>query len=459
MIGRVKEMQRLNAFYENDNEKVLVLCGRAGIGKTTLLKEFLKGKRGVKFAAYPTTGRQELIFFAEALGIHEGEYTLEQLLTALGNMTADGKVVLVLHHYPNFAKADSTFEKILYKYVTEIWPEGKVKLLLCSDAYLHMNKLIFSKKSVWKGTNVVVMNLEPLPYYECMGFFPGASPAQVAEYYGVTGGIPHYLKWAADSTARTIERIFLTDENESMLMPEKTIQMELREMSYYNRLLVALASGMSRVNELSAEVGKPKDVVVPYLNTLMTIGIVTKENPVTEPNNRRKTRYSIVHFADRFWYQLVVPHIGLYYMRRVDQLLDEYIMPQMNEFMQPVFIRMCKDYLLHKNEEGWLPFKIHTIGNWWENDEEQGTSEGFDLVAKGESEGADAMIFARCFYRDAPVGMADLKSLIELTKKVGDKGATFYIIFSKNGFEENAKTVAATIKNIMLISLEEIVTE
>ncbi|MCR5453113.1 MAG: hypothetical protein K6F00_10850, partial [Lachnospiraceae bacterium] len=433
--------------------------GRAGIGKTTILKELLKGKRGVKFAAYLTTGRQELVFFAEALGIREGEYTLEQLLDALGRMTEDGKVVLVIDHYPNFAKADTSFEPELFRYVTEVWPTGKVKLLLCSDAYLHMDKLVFSKKSIWKDVGVVRMDLGPLPYYECMGFFPTASPAQVAEYYGVTGGIPHYLKWAADSTARTIERIFLTDENESMLMPEKTIQMELREMSYYNRLLVALAGGMSRVNELSAEVEKPKDVVVPYLNTLMTIGIVTKENPVTEPTNRRKTRYSIVHFADKFWYQLVVPHIGLYYKRRVDELLDEHIMPRMEEFMQPVFIRMCRDYLLHKNEEGWLPFTIHTIGNWWENDEEQGTSEGFDLVAKGESEGADAMIFARCFYRDEPVGMVDLKSLIDLTRRINDKGATFYIIFSKNGFEENAKTVAATIKNIMLISLEEIVME
>lgn len=457
MIGRTKELAELARFAESDTCHVMTITGRAGIGKTAIVKEFIRGRRGLLFTAYPTTADQELSILAHAMGLEEDGYSLPELLEALANMASEERLIFAIDHYPNFAKADSSFDKTLVEFVQGQWADGRIKLILISDAYLHMDKLVFAKKSPWKDVEKTHMELGPLPYYEALGFFPGVESSQAAEYYGVTGGIPHYLKWAADSTSRTIERIYLPDENEALLMPERTIQSELREMSYYNRLLTALAEGKNRVNELSAEVGKPKDVVVPYLNTLMSIGIVTKENPVTEPTNRRKTRYSIVHFADRFWYQLVVPNIHLYYKRRVDTLLEEHIMPGLQSFMEPVFIQMCGDYLKRACELDKLPFTIDRIGNWWENDEEHGTTQGFDLVATGQSNGEDTMIFARCFYRDAQVGMADLKELIELTKHLSAKGkAAFYLIFSKTGFEENARTVAATIKNIMLISLDEV---
>ncbi len=57
------------------------------------------------------------------------------------------------------------------------------------------------------------------------------------------------------------------------------------------------------------------------------------------------------------------------------------------------------------------------------------------------------------------VNMADVKGLIDLTRKVHDKSATFYLFFSRNGFEENVKTVSQTIKNIMLIDLKGMIEE
>ena len=60
---------------------------------------------------------------------------------------------------------------------------------------------------------------------------------------------------------------------------------------------------------------------------------------------------------------------------------------------------------------------------------------------------------------DKPIEIHELKELIELTKQLSQDGDVYYIIFSKAGFHENAQTVAVTIKNIMLISLEDILPE
>lgn len=80
-------------------------------------------------------------------------------------------------------------------------------------------------------------------------------------------------------------------------------------------------------------------------------------------------------------------------------------------------------------------------------------------MAAGATEGKDAYVFGRCFWGSDAVNMADVKGLIDLTRKVHDKSATFYLFFSRNGFEENVKTVSQTIKNIMLIDLKGMIEE
>ncbi len=460
MIGRVKELAELDAFYESHEIHVLALYGRSGIGKRTLLKEFVRGKQSIFFNAYQTTEETELRLLAKAMGLKaEGRpLTLEGLLDQVSKVASGGKLVFIIMGFHAFVKSGNAFSQILHSYFSEKWKNGSVKLVLCESAYLHMEKEILGKKSLWKDAAVAKMELKPLDYYDAFQFYPEMSALEASQLYGITGGVPHYLKRieAQDTWESAVKRIFLAPDLESMLMPEKWIGDELREMSYYNRLMMALAGGKSRVNEISQEIGKPKDVVVPYLNTLMSIGTVTKENPLTEPTNRRKTRYSIVNICDRFWYQCVAPDIDLYYEGKADKLLEEKIRPKMDAFMRPVFVRMCRAYLTRMNDRKALPFTVEKVGNWWENDEESKTSEGFDFVAMGEAEGRNSMVYARCNYGDEIIGMPELKALIDLTKKMKDRGPAFYMYFSKAGFAENAITVAATIKNILLISLEDL---
>ena len=340
--------------------------------------------------------------------------------------------------------------------MTGEWATLPVKLVMSGDSFLNMHKKVLDKKAVWSPCKPLTMEITGMGFYEAREFFKDHTPAEQAYLYGITGGIPSMLTAVGGSVEGSTERMFLADEAHAALLPEKTSQVDLREMPYYNRILTSLADGRSRVNQISEDVGKPKDVVVPYMNTLMSIGVVTKESPVTERTNRKKTRYSIVNTSDLFWYHFIVPHMELYYDGEKELLLNEVIKPHLDKYMDQVFIRMCKEYLIEQSADGKLPFSIDDIGNWWENDEEKKTTLGFDLVAVGETEGDDAMMFARCYYEDEPIGIATLKELIELTKHVKDKSNAFYLIFSKSGFQENTKTVAATIKNIMLISLDDL---
>ncbi|SEI80315.1 hypothetical protein SAMN02910453_1356 [Lachnospiraceae bacterium A10] len=457
-INRSVEEKLLQDFYEGD-QQVACVYGRQGMGKTTLLRHFIEDKKSIYFQAFPTTDQEELDLLSQALGI-EPKGTLEEVLNeiTLDEIMKESPLVFVIDHYPEFVKADLEYEKILYRYVTEVWKGLPIKVILCGDCYTHMEKFVTGKKAIWHSVELYKMEVKGMPFSEAQAFFPERSQEEMVFLYGITGGIPKKMAAVYGMDAEeAIREIYLDGQYATLMWPMQTMQMELRELSYYNRMLSCLAQGNQRVNQISREVNKPKDVVVPYMNTLMAMGMVTKETPITERTNRKKTRYSIVNTADLFWYRYMPKNMNAVYQEdetAIENLLET-MLTDSNDYLKTVFINLCKEYLMNSGNDT-LPFQIEEIGNWWMNDEENQVSVGFDIVGLGKSGDRDVTVYAMCYYDDKPIEIHELKALIELTKQLEQEGDVYYIIFSKAGFHENAQTVAVTIKNIMLISLDEI---
>lgn len=463
-FGRKKELEILDNFYTDESAKTACIFGRIGIGKTSLVKEFSSNKVSIYFNAYATTGIRETELFARAAETPKTKLSsaltpADQLSAILSDIAdkadiAESPLVLIIDNYPYFARAEAGFDKLLFDFAQNT---SNLKLVVTGDSYLAMSKIFLDKKSLWKNSLSVCFELKGLGFYESADFLSEIDNIEdKAMLYGICGGIPAQLNNASKDFNSSLDKIFF-DNPENMLTPEKNLMMELRELSYYNHILTVLANGMNRVNQISENVSKPKDVVVPYMNTLMSIGVVTKENPITEKTNRKKTRYSIINTYDLFYYRFIVPYIDYYLNGQKEEVMELSIKPRISDFMDTVFVSMCREYLERKNSRGELPFVIDEIGNWWHNDDEKKTSFGFDLVAMGNLEGEDAMGFCRCYYTKETVDLATLKELIDLAKQVKGKKNVFYVVFSKNGFHENTTTVASSIKNIILVSLEDIV--
>lgn len=477
-IGRKNELEALNAFYEGDKEALACVTGALGMGKTTLLRHFAKDKEAIFFSAYETTGKQELSMLAQVLtkanmigGKEVGaaasdvandvaaegrEWQIEALLDAITEKAKQKKLLLIIDQYPNFVKADASFDETLFSYVTRKWEDLPIKVILCGDAFLLMEKYLYGKKARWKDTIDLHLNLMGMDFLETKQFFPDAAGEDLALYYGISGGIPaQLLRMQGKSVKDAAEAIFAGIPGQAALLPEQVMGMELRELSYYNCILSAMAQGMNRVNQLSAEVNKPKDVVVPYLNALMSIGVVTKQTAITEETNRKKTRYSIINSNTVFWYRFIVPHMDLYVAGEWEALWNTYIAPDLDNFMQQVFISMSREHLEERSRRGQMPFTIERSGNWWTNDDEAGTTDGFDVVSLGKTEGKSATIFTLCFYEQREIEVAEVKSMIEKTKQMHREGDAFYVVCAKDRFHENVETVASTIKNIILVTLDE----
>ncbi len=455
-IGRENELSQLDAFYASEY-KVACVTGALGMGKTTLLQTFAADKKSIYFCAYETTKQQELNLFAKACGLKKAK-ELSEILDKITTLAKKEPQLLIMDQYPLFAKADAEFDSILFNYVTEVWKDLPVKVVFCGDAFLLMEKFFEGKKSRWTSEIGLKLQLEGMSFVDSRKFMEDASDEDAVLLYGITGGIPAHLAVVGGKSIKDAAKaIFSISEGNRAYLPDAVMGTELRELSYYNCILSAMASGMNRVNQLSEEVSKPKDVIVPYLNALTSIGVVTKNTAITEETNRKKTRYSIVNFNTIFYYQFIVPNWDLYVTNQWDKLWDEMIAPNMGSFSQAVFVDMSRQYLERSCAKDRMGFEIERSGNWWTNDDEAGTTEGFDIVSLGIADEKPAAIFTLCFYEERTIGVSELKWMIEMTKRMKHDGDVFYVVCAKDRFHENVETVASTIKNILLITLSDVV--
>ena len=120
------------------------------------------------------------------------------------------------------------------------------------------------------------------------------------------GGTPQYLLQLNDSLSieQNIKNTFLNPISSIYEEPVNLLKQEVREPAVYTAIITAIATGASRMSEISNKVGEDTNVCSIYLKNLIALGIVQKETPYGEKASR-KSIYSIDDNMFRFWYRYV----------------------------------------------------------------------------------------------------------------------------------------------------------
>ncbi len=69
--------------------------------------------------------------------------------------------------------------------------------------------------------------------------------------------------------------------------PSNLLKQELREPAMYNAVVTAAASGKTKLSEIASTVGVETGLCTKYIANLITLGIIKRETPVTDPNSKR----------------------------------------------------------------------------------------------------------------------------------------------------------------------------
>jgi len=140
-IGREEELQALETAWQKENFQMAVVYGRRRIGKTTLLRQFCRGKKHVFFTAIKTTPERNLELFGQcalkalAPDLSKSSFrTFEDLFDFLGNQGGNERITVVIDELPYLAKKDGSITSTMQKYIDERWQFGKMFLIVCGSS-------------------------------------------------------------------------------------------------------------------------------------------------------------------------------------------------------------------------------------------------------------------------------------------------------------------------------------
>ena len=294
------------------------------------------------------------------------------------------------------------------------------------------------------------MKLLPFDFEETCRYFKNLSDEDKALIYGVVGGTPQYLLQMDDklSVEDNIKNTYLNPI--SFLYEEATnlLKQEVREPAIYTAIITAIATGSSRMSEISSKVGEDTNVCSIYLKNLLSLGIVQKETPYGEKASR-KSIYSVEDNMFRFWYRFV-PENNSIIARGADDLAYKRIEPHLSEYMGRVFEEICKQYLWKLLLTGNSPVEFSSLGRWWGNDPKTKSQTEIDIMGEADKNTA---LFGECKWTKEKVDVGVLDLLVERSKLFHYKNVHYYL-FAKSGFTKGCIDKAAEMGNVTLVEFE-----
>lgn len=439
-LGRKKELDKLNRMWKRDKFEMAVVYGRRRVGKTTLIKEFCKGKRTVFFASSETPSYENLQEFSRIIAMEKGGKgsmtynSFRDLLEEIGQMAVDERMVVVIDEYPYLAKSEPSFSSLLQNFIDSNYKETKLFLILCGSSMSFMEHQVLGYQSPLFGRRTAQFKIEPFNYYETALWFPEMSNPERALIYGITGGIPLYVELMTgyDSVRDAMLSEIFNDNAYLYEEPGNLLKQELREPQNYNAIITAIAEGSSRMNEVSTKVGLDSATCSKYINKMIELGILHKEKPLGE-NSSKKVYYRIVDQMFRFWYRFVASNVSAIVSGRIERTFSAAVEDHLNHYMGSVFEDMVKQYLLFRDE--YLPIDMGEIGQWWGTHNVDKKQVQIDIVVLSPDN--KSVILGECKYRNEPVDMDTLKHLKHAAEAFPDKSRkVYYYLFSKTGFTE-----------------------
>ena len=457
-IGRENELNTLNRLYHSHKFEFAVIYGRRRVGKTALINEFVKDKDNIFFTGVETNAKQNLDNLSRSImeyntGIVTGASfnNFQMALEHVFELAKTKKIVFVIDEYPYVARASKSLASTLQLLIDKNKDTSKLFLILCGSSMSYMEDHVLAYKAPLYGRRTAQFKIKPFEFLEACRYFKNFSDEDKALAYGVVGGTPQYLMQIDDtrSIEENIKNTHLNPSSSIFEEPNNLLKQEVREPAIYNAVITAIATGSSKMNEISNKIDEDTSVCATYIRNLITLGIVKKESPYGEKSTR-KTIYSIEDNMFRFWYRFVPENISVISRGAVDLAYNR-IAPELSSYMGGVFEDICKQYLWKLLLEGKCAVNFTDLGRWWGANPKTKSQEEIDIMGADK----DTVLLAECKWTNEKVDLGVLETLVERSTLFSYKKTHFYL-FAKTGFTKGCIDRANEMGNVTLVIYEDI---
>jgi len=452
-VDRQEELEFLEREFGQPSFRFIPLYGRRRIGKTRLVREFIKGKPAIYFLADTVSepeqlknlGRSVGEYFKDMVLVEGGFRDWEQFFRYIREKSANARLVLAIDEFPYLVNAAREISSIFQKGIDTHLKDTKLLLILLGSSIGMMEREVLFSKAPLYGRRTGSLKVEELKFSALREFFPEADLKKRAAIYSTFGTVPAYLEQVRpkESVLRNIAELILSRNTFLHNEVEFLLREELREPRDYYVILRAIAQGKRKLSEIMNDTGFDKAHLSRYLDILRSRGFVEKEVPVTE-KSPDKSRLGLYRLHDRFfafWFKYILPNRGRlelgnegYVLKQIEATFDQHVGDAYEAISRENFLDMARQENL----------PVTSLGRWWAKNEE------IDLVAIDEE--SRAIWFGECKWSGKKVGTdvyQDLRRKSERVEWHAGKRTERFILFSRSGFTPTMLDVAKREKVVL----------
>lgn len=379
MIRHTEERSRSTACFT-------AIMGRRRVGKTTLLRKALEGKKYI----YLFVSRTSEVLLCDAfkreitdtlsIPIYGTPTRFRDLFELLMQHAASEHFTLIIDEFQDFDRVNPS----IFSDIQNMWdrysPLAKIDFIVCGSIYSLMKHIFEDHKEPLFGRLTSKFVLKPFKTSVLIeilrDYNPAYTPDDLLCLYTLTGGVAKYVTLLMDAGAVTLETMidFVTQPDSPLLTEgrDMLVQEFGRDYSTYFSILQLIASGYTRQGEIDGIIGKNSG---PYLNNLSEgYSLIQRRLPLLSKPGTRNLRWYIADNFLNFWFRFIYPHQSAIELEKYAEL-NTYIKSHYVQYSGGMLEKYFRDRVAETTN-------VTLVGNYWDS---KGENE-IDLIALNDFE-------------------------------------------------------------------------
>ena len=372
--NREQELKLMDILHES-RPSLLVVTGKRRVGKTELIKQFMKTQKSLYFFVDSNKSIDILMKeFGSILkdGLNLPDYiSIDKPETFLDFLTNyDQDIVIAIDEFQRFLKIHPSFITQLQKYWDLKSDRSRLFLIISGSSIGMIRKIFIEEHAPLFKRADNILTLKPFTIREVfvmlndMGI---TDPEDKLNLYYLFGGTIYYYKllekyqctgfWDALEKLIFSEFAPLSSEIRNILIEEFG-----REHATYYEIISAIAQGRCSLKDISDLTHISANSLNPYFYDLIDLlGIVEHRIPVTDhPQKSKRGRYFLKDNFFRFYGYFIYPMLSQYMAGNYERFKNR-ITSEWKGYTGRIFEDIFRDLLTQK-----LVSEYPKIGVWWD---------------------------------------------------------------------------------------------
>lgn len=436
-IGRKAELNELNKRFSGTKKEFGVIYGRRRIGKSYLINEFMKDKKGLFYQAREDSAYGNLRALSyEICKLIDlpGSFVFSSYEAAFDTLMEKVKgerFIFAIDEYPYIVKQDPSFPSLLQSVIDRA-PDNFFFLISGSDVSMLQNEIRNHSSPLYKR-RTFEMEIKKLKYKESLDYLVNIDNESKVRFLSLTSSYPYYLS-AMDfskSFEENVKELLFNPYGTFFSLPDQLLSNSTRSQDIYNSILSAVAKRKRSVKDIASYIREDEAKVSKYMSLLLSQELLDKRE--TYMGNKKTVYYEIGDPLLRFWYMFIFDNIEQ--IKLNGELVFESLKEEIGDFVNFGFEDISRMFMDQLNADGKLdgvyaPFKPYKV---------ERSSLNRSVEIDGLSDNGETLIVMECKYRTTPFNMGMLTHLKESASVFPSKLKREYYLFSKSGFADDLR--------------------